>query len=373
MLRIATFNMGASRMTADGLQRALLSQSGALKRCAAILQRVRPDLLLINEFDHDGEGLDQRNLHLWLNGYLGLSQDGDPLLEYPYAWLIPTNTGLLSSADLDGDGLITLPGDAQGFGHFHGQFAMLLLSRYPIDRLASRSFRELRWRDLPGAFLPDAEPGSGLGDFYSPAALDGLRLSSKNHLDACITLPDGRVLHLLLSHPTPPVFDGPERRNLHRNHDEIRLWCDYLDNADWLVDDQGRRGGLAPDARFIVLGDLNADPISGDGDPGAIRRLLAHPRIHQAVAQGDLTPCSNGAQDWGMAEGRAHADAAHWTHLRGLRLDYVLPDARMSVQATGVFWPADGEAGRHWLVDSRGRERPDWSSDHRLVWLDVAE
>jgi len=33
----------------------------------------------------------------------------------------------------------------------------------------------------------------------------------------------GQVIHILASHPTPPVFDGVEDRNGRRNHDEIRL------------------------------------------------------------------------------------------------------------------------------------------------------
>lgn len=44
-----------------------------MHRCAAILQRVRPDILLLNEFDHEGEGVDERALTLFLQRYLGLS------------------------------------------------------------------------------------------------------------------------------------------------------------------------------------------------------------------------------------------------------------------------------------------------------------
>lgn len=35
-------------------------------------------------------------------------------------------------------------------------------------------------------------------------------------------------VHMLLHHPTPPAFDGREGRNLLRNHDEIRLFSDYI-------------------------------------------------------------------------------------------------------------------------------------------------
>ena len=36
------------------------------------------------------------------------------------------------------------------------------------------------------------------------------------------------IVHFLVSHPTPPTFDGAEDRNGTRNHDEIRFWADYI-------------------------------------------------------------------------------------------------------------------------------------------------
>src|SRR3546814_3431059 len=61
-------------------------------------------------------------------------------------------------------------------------------------------------------------------------------------------MPTGTV-HLLASHPTPPVFDGPEDRNGARHDDEIRLWREYISPGDkpWLCDDAGRCGGLDAD------------------------------------------------------------------------------------------------------------------------------
>jgi hypothetical protein len=31
------------------------------------------------------------------------------------------------------------------------------------------------------------------------------------------------VLHVLVSHPTPPSFDGAEDRNGRRNHDDVQV------------------------------------------------------------------------------------------------------------------------------------------------------
>ncbi|MBP8221271.1 MAG: endonuclease/exonuclease/phosphatase family protein, partial [Aeromonadaceae bacterium] len=114
-------------------------------------------------------------------------------------------------------------------------------------------------------------------------------------------------------------------------------------------------------------------PRAGDGDRRAIRRLLAHPRLHPAVAEGALRPASTGAVSHGARRSRPvpPAMAAHWTHLRGLRLDYVLPSRDLQVQGSGVFWPSAGEPGREWLADAADLERAEYSSDHRLVWLDL--
>ena len=377
-IRVASFNISFSRPTAGGLWQALQAHEAALSHCAAILRQVRPDIVLLNEFDHDGEGLECHALDYFCRHYLQapLPGCGEPL-EYPHRYLLPTNTGLLASTDLDGDGVIALPGDGLGFGAFSGQYGMALLSRFPLFPDQAISLRRFLWRDMPGAMLPMGP--DGVSPYYSPEALAQLPLSSKNHLLLPVQIGQ-RTLQLLLSHPVPPVFDGPERRNRCRNHDEIRLWADLLDGADYLQDDAGRPARLLPEAAVIVLGDLNADPRAGDGDRRAIQRLLAHPRLNQQASRGKWVPSSRGALEHAarsrrrVSEGRAEAQAANWTHLRGLRLDYVLPDASLNVTASGVFWPARDQPGRDLIADPAYPKRPEqasWSSDHRLVWVDI--
>ena len=90
-------------------------------------------------------------------------------------------------------------------------------------------------------------------------------------------------MHFLVSHPTPPVFDGPEDRNGTRNHDEIRFWADYVTGgaaASYIYDDAGATGGLAHGARFVIAGDQNSDPLDGDSIPGSTQQLLDNPRIN---------------------------------------------------------------------------------------------
>jgi hypothetical protein len=85
-------------------------------------------------------------------------------------------------------------------------------------------------------------------DWYSSDELNVFRLSSKSHWDLPMRI-DKETVHFLVSHPTPPVFDGPEDRNGTRNHDEIRFWADYNSGgsrAEYIYDDGGGTAGSSP-------------------------------------------------------------------------------------------------------------------------------
>jgi len=366
-LRLATYNTSLYSDEAGGLIRELQGDSAHARKIAAVLQQVRPDLVLLNEFDYDDA---HRAADLFQQRYLETAQPGGGApLHYAYRYLAPVNTGVPSGLDIDNDGTVGGEGrahgnDAWGYGLHPGQYGMLLLSRYPIDAAAVRSFRLLKWSAMPGAVRP-LDPASGQ-PFWSDAVWSQLRLSSKSHWDVPVRTPLGTV-HVLASHPTPPAFNGPEKRNVVRNHDELRLWKEYLDGGDkpWLCDDQGRCGGLAADARFVIVGDLNNDPVDGDGRHEAILELLEHPRVLRYP-----TPTSTGAEQTSLAyaeKGVARRGAPRQAtgdfgpRSGTLRLDYVLPSAGFSHLGSGVFWPADGspEAG---IADG---------SDHHLVWVDV--
>ena len=100
------------------------------------------------------------------------------------------------------------PNDSFGFGFFPGQYGMAVLSMYPIDYANVRTFQHFKWKDMPGALLPDDPSTPEPADWYSPDELDVFRLSSKSHWDVPIQI-DGKTVHFLISHPTPPVFDDP--------------------------------------------------------------------------------------------------------------------------------------------------------------------
>ncbi|MEJ2402316.1 MAG: endonuclease/exonuclease/phosphatase family protein [Xanthomonadales bacterium] len=332
-----------------------------LRQVAAILQRVRPDIVLLNEFDFD-PGIDAAAL--LQENYLSRSQDGQAPIAYAHRFRAAVNTGVDSGLDLDGDGAVGGPGDAWGFGRFPGQYGMLVLSRFPIDTGRSRTFRLARWSDMPGALRPVNPDGS---PFYPDATWQRLRLSSKSHWDVVVDIA-GATLHLLAHHPTPPVFDGPEDRNGRRNFDEIRFWRDYTDphGAGTMRDDRGIPGGLPAGAAFVIAGDFNADPNDGDAVPGAIAQLLEAPWIDARCTPRSAGGAAASALQGGVNRdhrGDPAADTADFNDRAtgNLRLDYVLPAAGLEVTGCGVFWPPPGAPG----------QAASAVSDHRLVWLDI--
>lgn len=350
--RLATFNVALARSAPGQLAFELDSGSRQAHAVAAIIRHIRPDILVLNEFDYDPLALDLFRRH-----YLGA---GDDAVDLPHSYTAPVNTGIPSGHDLDGDGATTGPGDALGFGTFPGQYGMAVLAAHPIERHSVRAFRRYPWYSLPGSRLPSHPNGD---DWYPPGVRNTLPLSSKSHWDVPIRIGPKRF-HCLISHPTPPAFDGQERRNHHRNRDEIRFWQLYLDANNGLWDDTGQRGGIGAEP-MAVMGDLNADPAAGTGDHEAISALLAHPRLQDPI------PRSLGATEWHHRAGSTpHPDPGcltSWLGRFGLRLDYVLPDSKLSVQGCGVFWPSPNNPRARW-IGSPGRFE---ASDHRLVWLDI--
>lgn len=398
-VRVMTFNLEDVR-TADLLD----PTQPRLRRMAEIIQRIRPNILLLNEIAYDQPGGPDvpENAQPGQNGRRFvenfLSKPQGPGLE-PMDFSVfqrPSNTGRASGFDLNRDGRTVTsfppptaslsdgsPGpqtadgraygnDCWGFGTFPGQYGMALLvdPRLEIVEADSRTFRLLPWRYLPEHLMPQA-PATGPqaepeveaaveqaedapdddqapppdNGWYEGEAGELFRLASKSFWDVPVRLPNGEVLHVLCSHPTPPAFDGPEGRNKRRNHDEIRLIADYIDGAAYLVDDESRAGGLGPRDAFVVLGDLNADPDEGSSMYNPIQRLLLDsPRVLNYPA-----PTSP-----------RHIDGLDTddTAMFRLRVDYVLPSSRLQVLRAGLWRGIEGDV----------RPMP---SDHFPVWADL--
>jgi len=359
IIRFATFNIAMGLETRGELIKRLESgDDEGLKKAAAIIQQIDPDVLLINEFDW--YQLD--SALLFINNYLNKHPADNGQSDYLHGLNGAVNTGMNSGLDMDSNGKLDEPQDAWGFGRFPGQFAMAVFSRYPLT--LERSFRMFKWSDMPDAMQSSNPDGS---NWYPEPVYKQLRLSSKNHWDIHVDI-DGQSVHFLVSHPTPPVFDGPDDHNGARNHDEIRLWADYIDpaRAGYIYDDSGKKGGLAAGAKFVIAGDLNADPVDGASRNHAVNQLLQHPLINASCV-----PVSEGAVEANEKlggknldhKGNPAADTGQFNseYAGNMRVDYVLPSANMKVVGCGVFWPEEGEVGHEWID----------VSDHRLVWVDV--
>ncbi|WP_067437450.1 endonuclease/exonuclease/phosphatase family protein [Nocardioides jensenii] len=368
-VRFATFNASLNRAAPGQLVADLSTPDNQQARnVAETIQRAAPDVVLVNEFDYAPEAVD-----LFRDNYLEVGQNGADPAHYPYSYVAPSNTGVPSGFDLDNSGTAGGGNDALGFGEFEGQYGMVVYSKYPIDAGHARTFQHFLWRDMPGARLPDDTATPAPGDFYSADELAVLPLSSKSHWDLPIRI-GRRTVHFLVSHPTPPVFDGAEDRNGLRNADEIRFWADYVSGgrtASYIRDDEGHRGGLDRQGQFVIAGDLNSDPRDGDSLAGATDQLLDNRRVNTSS-----TPTSEGAVEASELQGGANeaqvsdpaydtADFADSTP-GNIRADYVLPSKGLRILDSAVFWPTTTDP-LHRLTGAY----PFPTSDHRLVWVDV--
>lgn len=360
-ITVATFNVS---MEADNylprgqrgdqtelIKRLATGREPQIQAITRIIQLKRPDVILLTEFDYIENPA--KGVHALQQNYLAVAQQGAQPIEYPYYYYAEVNTGQPSPFDLDRDGeAIGVGADAWGYGFYPGQYGMLLLSRYPIEHDAVRTFRHFKWRDMPEHLETTQADGS---PWYEDEAWQQFPLSSKSHWDLPINV-HGKRLHIFASHPTPPVFDGPENRNGKRNHDEIRFWVDYIsgEQGDYIYDDSGLAGGYDSQSPFVILGDLNASSVEGDAMPEGITRLLEHSRVQ------DPMPSSRG----GTLHSPDNPHAAQHTAIWRMRADYVLPaKTGIEVIQSGVFWPAADQADYE-LVATRQA-----SSDHRLVWV----
>ena len=288
----------------------------------AALAEVNPDVVGLAGIDHDTQG----HAVSALQG--ALKARG---LDLPYHFAGPSNAGIRTPFDMNGDGRIGDPQDAQSFGAFSGAGGMALLSRFPVK--VSRDFSALLWAGAPNSAPPLTRSGT---PFPSADAFAIQRLVYKAHWQAKVA-----GISVILLAAAPPVFDGAEDRNGRRNADELALVRAQLDDAQ--------------NAPFVVMGTLNQDAAGdGEGRLDALLSVLSHPALRdprQSAIEGN---------------GRSEADAGRNTQHRGdpsmdtadfndegrnapgnLRVDYVLPGRDLSVAGAGLHWP---ELGRRAVV-----------------------
>ena len=320
-IRIATYDPGLTRDGPGLLLRDIEKDDPQVLAAAHVIASVAPDAILLTGLDWDLDGKAAQAFSATL------AKAG---LDLPHLFAGRPNSGLATGLDLDGDGRLGEPDDAQGWGRFMGQNGMALLSGLPLVEV--RDHTEMLWRDLPGNLMPKTTP--------EVAAVQ--RLSSTAHWDITLQTESG-PLHLLAWSATPPVFDGPEDRNGRRNHDEAAFWLHHL-----------------PPAPFVLLGNVNLDLIDGEGRPDALQALID--AAQDPAPRGAWQPPQVSAN--ATQKGDPALDTASFkaSGPGNLRVDYLLPSRSLTIREAGVVWPAP---------DDPLSEAVNAASDHRLIWVDV--
>src|SRR5690348_15070907 len=146
-VRFATFNASLNRATEGQLLKDLSTPDNPqAQKVAEVIQRNRPDVMLVNEFDYvPGNAA----ANAFRTNYLQRSPHGAAPIDFPYAYTAPVNTGVPTGFDLNRDGITNGPDDAYGFGAFPGQYGLLVLSKYPIETHEIRTFQKFLWKDMP--------------------------------------------------------------------------------------------------------------------------------------------------------------------------------------------------------------------------------
>lgn len=329
---IAVYHTSLSRPGPGLLLRDILGgKDTQLDAVISVIHRANPDILLLLDIDYD----------LGLQALTALrDRIANAGTAYPFVFALPPNSGVATGLDLDRDGRLGGPRDAQAFGEFTGQGGMAILSKHPIRQDAVQTYTDLLWQDLPGAllFLDDDTP------LLPPDVRAVQRLSTSGHWVVPVIVAQ-QDIWLLAFHAGPPVFSSFKDHNARRNHDEARFWETYLS------------GSFAPPpaARFVVIGGSNMDIHASAGRPEAMRNLLANPRLQDPRPKGFGQSSPSGGH-----RGDPALNTVRWPPPGpgNLRVDYILPSADWTVVGASVLWPPEdspfaaiaNHASRHALV-----------------------
>lgn len=287
------------------------------------LVKVNPDVVGLAGIDHDAQG------HALSAFQTALAARG---LDLPFHHASAPNTGLRTPFDLNGDGRIGDPQDAQGFGAFPGADGLALLSKHPVELV--QDFTTLLWADAPNAAPPTHPDGR---PFPSDEAFAAQRLVYKAHWQLRVA-----GVSVILLAAAPPVFDGAEDRNGRRNADELQLVQAQLDDVS--------------DGPFVVMGTLNQDPAGdGEGRLEALQDLLGHPNLRDPLQRSDEGQARSAADGGRNAQHRGNPslDTADFedegrNDPGNLRVDYVLPGTDLTLLDAGLLWPTLGRRAIVW-------------------------
>ena len=336
---------------------------------AEIIQRVRPDILLLQEFDYDAAGA---SLAAFQANYLGTAagrRRTDSLRVYVLCRVQHRRTFRLRSRSRRAH--CRRRRRTRDSVNFPGSTPWCCCRVSRSTRHAVRTFRKFLWRDMPGALLPDdpatrcarrlvfaraargaavvVEVALGRAGAYRPVHLAPAGQSS----DAAVFRRAGGSQRAAQSRRDPLVDRLSERARR------------------YLRDDDGR-SAASTGKTFVIMGDQNSDP--------GRRRQPArrHRRDCCSIRGSTRSSCRK-------APARIEASAAAgWRERRAARRSALrhrrLQRPRRRQPARGLSAAVEGAARvrRRRVLAAPGRSAveaggdPPPSSDHRLVWLDIS-
>ncbi|MBP9112173.1 MAG: endonuclease/exonuclease/phosphatase family protein [Polyangiaceae bacterium] len=362
-LRVAQFNIKEL-----GTDKLVDKENAQMKAAAQIVAKFDADIVAFNEVQYDIKGVPTASMpgstatnRRVAGGFDEGAENANRIndfikaekaeLDYQNRIITRGNSGFAWKGD-------TLSNDwyvLRGWGDWAGRFNTVILSKYPIVKDEVKVLSDVVWKDLPGNHLAEMKTATGLD------VPDGYPLFEKS-LNIIPVDVNGTKIYLVLLHPTAPAFWSI---NPYRNADEIHALVLYLD---------GKLPGAAPlpsDAKFIVMGDLNADVDNdGDGVDNIIKPLVEHPNLIAWYPTGGGTAGSNNGLNGqyntysSRCGGVTNADP---TKTFQMQLDYILPSKTLGKAIGGeVYWPApkDDTSRADW-------ERACLASDHRFVYVDI--
>ena len=255
-------------------------QNPQLAQAVAVLKKLKPDLLSINEMQYDLPGVPNASFTstgqnmmalTTLMGWkpLGISFD-------------PANTGLLARPQADGtyptdttDPQFEPYSDPINYGIFPAEYATAGASRFPIVR--KLVFQDLKW----AKFRPDRKVEGFLDAFGEPLKRETTELFDKNFTDAVLNI-QGKEVHFILFHTVPSFDFGKEGSpNIERNGDQLAFLEWYLTGkTEFEVPADLGIEPLAQGALFVAVGDWNTDVVRNPSNPGSrvIQRLFKSTR-----------------------------------------------------------------------------------------------
>ncbi|WP_313814843.1 endonuclease/exonuclease/phosphatase family protein [Glutamicibacter sp.] len=310
-LRVATISTNLTAPNSEELYGQLLGGGNIeATRVADAISAVNPDVVVITGMDAEAKAVAAFQAE-----YLTSPEDQRSDISYPYSYLAVGSKGLQSGADLDDDRVVGGPGDAWGQGAFAEQGSVVVLSKYPIQQDDVASVTELKWGEVKGGKLQEAQLGGALAASI-PVMNNGL-------WDIPIEYRSERV-HILAAQ-TEPANSSQDFSTL-RQHDELKVVSDYISGAHYLRTDQGAAAKGLKGKNFILAGALAQPEGSATQVDPLAKKLGSQDPINSAGNY--LMP----SQNWNLlGQGRVGDDApASFQPMTG-----AAPDA---IEASELIW-----------------------------------